>query len=98
MRHVLLRTVAAIGLAAGGLLSAAVVNAPPAVAAKGNAAPDAQATRDAIIRILDHKDRLPLQLERVRDVLRQHYVDNQGAILWVGTGRMTPLVQRLEFA
>jgi len=98
MRHVLLRTVAAIGLATGGLMSAAVVNTPPAVAAKGNAAPDAQATRDAIIRILDHKDRLPLQLERVRDVLRQHYIDNQGAILWVGTGRMTPLVQRLEFA
>ncbi len=98
MRHVLLRTVAAIGLAAGVVLSSTVVTTPAAVAAKGNAAPDAQVTRDAIIRILDHKDRLPLQLERVRDVLRQHYIDNQGALLWVGTGRMTPLVQRLEFA
>jgi murein L,D-transpeptidase YcbB/YkuD len=98
MRHVLFRTIAAIGLAVGGALSSTAVMTPPALAAKGNAAPDAQVTRDAITRILDHKDRLPLQLERVRDVLRQHYIDNQGAILWVGTGRMTPLVQRLEFA
>lgn len=98
MRHVLFRTIAAIGLAVGGVLSSTAVTTSPALAAKGNAAPDAQVTREAIVRILDHKDRLPLQLERVRDVLRQHYIDNQGAILWVGTGRMTPLVQRLEFA
>ncbi len=71
---------------------------PPAMAAKGNAAPDASATRQAIISILTTKDRLPLPIERVRDVLKQHYLDNDGAILWVGTSRMTPLAQRLEFA
>lgn len=67
-------------------------------AAKGNAAPDATATRQAIVEILNTKDRLPLPIERVRDVLKQHYIENNGEILWVGTSRMTPLVQRLEFA
>lgn len=98
MQAMLIRTTLAACLAVAGIAAVPTVSAPPAVAAKSNAAPEAEVTRDAIIRILNHKDRLPLQLERVRDVLKQHYVDNQGELLWVGTGRMTPLVQRLEFA
>ena len=86
----------AIAVTAGAAIASSL--SLPALAQKANAAPDAGSTRDAIIRILNHKDRLPLQLERVRDILRQHYIDNQGEIFWVGTGRMTPLVQRLEFA
>lgn len=92
------RTFARASLATAALAATASSLSVPALAAKGNAAPDASSTRDAIVRILNHKDRLPLQLERVREVLRHHYLDNAGDIFWVGTGRMTPLVQRLEFA
>jgi murein L,D-transpeptidase YcbB/YkuD len=92
------RTFATASLATAGLAASSGVMPLPALGQKANAAPDAASTRDAIIRILNHKDRLPLQLERVRKVLSQHYIDNQGEIFWVGTGRMTPLVQRLEFA
>ena len=67
-------------------------------AAKGNAAPDAAATRQAIVEILNTKDRLPLPIQRVRETLAKHYLDNNGEIFWVGTSRMTPFVQRLEFA
>ncbi len=70
----------------------------PAHAAKGNAAPDAATTRQAIIQILNTKDRLPLPIQKVRETLTAHYVDNNGEIFWVGTSRMTPFVQRLEFA
>jgi murein L,D-transpeptidase YcbB/YkuD len=93
-----IRLLAAGGIALAGLAASSSLAISPALAAKDNAAPSAQATREAIVQILNHKDRLPLQLERVRDVLKQHYIDNQGEILWVGTGRMNPLVQRLEFA
>ncbi len=70
----------------------------PAHAAKGNAAPNAATTRQAIIQILNTKDRLPLPIQKVRQTLTQHYVDNDGEIFWVGTNRMTPFIQRLEFA
>ncbi len=93
-----IRMLAAAGIALAGLVAFSSLAITPVLAAKGNAAPSAQVTREAIVQILNHKDRLPLQLERVRDVLKQHYIDNQGEILWVGTGRMNPLVQRLEFA
>ncbi len=69
-----------------------------AFAAKGNAAPDAAATRQAISQILNTEDRLPLPIQRVRKTLTQHYLDNNGEIFWVGTNRMTPFIQRLEFA
>jgi len=69
-----------------------------ALAAKGNAAPDAAATRQAIVEILNTKDRLPLPIQRVRKTLAKHYLDNKGEIFWVGTSRMTPFIQRLEFA
>jgi len=92
------KLLAAAFLAAVCLASPVPFGVPHAYAAKGNAAPDAAATRQAIIEVLNTKDRLPLPLERVRDTLRKHYIDNNGEILWVGTSRMTPLIQRLEFA
>ncbi|CAN5454351.1 L,D-transpeptidase family protein [soil metagenome] len=52
----------------------------------------------AIALILDSPGRLELPLERIRVALRAHYVDNGGTIYWVGTGRMTPFIQRLAFA
>src|SRR5210317_1633213 len=55
----------------------------PAQAAKGNAAPNAATTRQAIIQILNTKDRLPLPIQKVRKTLTKHYVDNNGEIFWV---------------
>ena len=56
-------------------------------AAKGNAAPDAATTRQAIIQILNTKDRLPLPIQKVRKTLTEHYVENNGEIFWVGHGQ-----------
>ena len=39
-----------------------------------------------------------MPIQKVRKTLTKHYVDNNGEIFWVGTSRMTPFVQRLEFA
>jgi L,D-transpeptidase YcbB len=49
----------------------------------------------AIALVLASPDRLELPLERIRAALKAHYVDNGGTIYWVGTGRMTPFIQRL---
>jgi len=84
----------AVALFAGPLL----IRAEVAQAAKGNAAPDAASTRQAIISVLSTKDRLPLPIQRVRKTLTKHYLENDGEIFWVGTNRMTPFIQRLEFA
>lgn len=84
----------AVACIAGPMLIAAEV----VHAAKGNAAPDAASTRQAIINILSTKDRLPLPIQRVRKTLAKHYLENNGEIFWVGTNRMTPFIQRLEFA
>jgi murein L,D-transpeptidase YcbB/YkuD len=94
----LTKLLAAACIAAACVAAPALTTVPLAYAAKGNAAPDAAATRDAIVQILNTKDRLPLPIQRVRKTLKKHYIDNNGDILWVGTSRMTPLVQRLEFA
>ena len=48
--------------------------------------------------ILNSPDRLALPLQRIRPALIAHYVDNAGTIYWVGTGRMTPFIQRLHDA
>ena len=52
----------------------------------------------AIERILNGPERLPLPLERIRPALRAHYIRDKGTIYWIGTGRMTPFLQRLEDA
>lgn len=69
----------------------------PALAIKGDraAAPTYGDMTATIAMILASPDRLELPIERVRDALRAHYVDNNGTVYWVGTGRMTPFIQRL---
>ena len=59
---------------------------------------DAEDVANVITAILEDPERLPLPLERIRPALLQHYVADKGAVYWVGTGRMTPFLQRLADA
>jgi murein L,D-transpeptidase YcbB/YkuD len=59
---------------------------------------DPEDVANVIAAILEDPERLPLPLERIRPALLQHYVQDKGAVYWVGTGRMTPFLQRLADA
>ena len=72
--------------------------AAPAYAGRASASPDYAQMQAAVIEILQSTERLPLPIERVRPALIQHYIRDQGTIYWVGTGRMTPFIQRLADA
>lgn len=72
--------------------------AAAARAETGAAAPAAPAISAAIADVLNGEERLPLPLERIRPALVAHYVRDQGPIYWIGTGRMTPFLQRLADA
>jgi L,D-transpeptidase YcbB len=48
--------------------------------------------------ILSSGQRLPLPLERVKATLVAHYVKGNGPVYWVGTGRMLPFIQRMQYA
>ena len=61
-------------------------------------APPAAQVQSAIADVLNGPDRLPLPLERIRPALTAHYVRDQAPVYWVGTGRMTPFLQRLADA
>ncbi len=61
-------------------------------------APDAADVANVIAAILEDPERLPLPLERIRPALVAHYVRDKGPVYWVGTGRMTPFLQRLADA
>ena len=76
----------------------AVLQTLPVQAQKSGLAPGLTETKSAIIQILAKDGRLPGHLQRVRASLKAHYVDNDGPVYWVGTGRMTPFIQRLVFA
>jgi len=67
----------------------------PARAGKDDRVPGYAAVAAAIAEILEAPERLELPVERVREALKVHYVDRSGTIYWVGTGRMTPMIQRL---
>ena len=69
-----------------------------AFAAKAGLAPGLAETKDAIVEILASEDRLPGHLQRVRKTLTTYYIDNDAPVYWVGTGRMTPFIQRLLYA
>ncbi len=69
-----------------------------AQAGRSSPSPDYAATQAAIVALLQSPDRLPLPLERIRPALIAHYVRDEGTIYWVGTGRMTPFLQRLADA
>jgi murein L,D-transpeptidase YcbB/YkuD len=80
-------------------LAVSAISAPPAHAGKSDRlSPGFGLTSSAIAQILDSPGRLELPLERVRPALKAHYVTNNGAIYWVGTGRMTPFIQRIANA
>ena len=59
---------------------------------------DPEDVANVIAAILEDPERLPLPLERIRPALVQHYVRDKGPVYWVGTGRMTPFLQRLADA
>ena len=80
------------------VLLAVLLSAVPAVPGRAEyttKAQDAEDVANVITEILQDPERLPLPLERIRPALLQHYVQDNGAIYWVGTGRMTPFLQRL---
>lgn len=82
-------------------LLAALLWVAPAVPGHAQTTSRAQNPDDVanvITAILQDPERLPLPLERIRPALLQHYVQDKGAIYWVGTGRMTPFLQRLADA
>ncbi len=70
----------------------------PALAGRSGDGPSYAEVSAAVARILTQPGRLELPLERIRAGLKAHYVDNRGTIYWIGTGRMTPFIQRLEDA
>jgi L,D-transpeptidase YcbB len=70
----------------------------PAQAGKNDRAPDYAAVSAAVAELLQSGERLPLPLERIKPALIAHYVRDKGTIYWVGTGRMTPFIQRLADA
>lgn len=74
-----------------------LVGSAPAFAGKGDRAsgPSFGDMTSSIALFLDSPGRLELPLERIRPALKAHYVDNGGTIYWVGSGRMTPFIQRL---
>ncbi len=72
--------------------------AKPVLAAGDSNAPNYEDVSRAVAELLNSPDRMALPVERVRQALKAHYVDNGGTIYWVGTGRMTPFIQRLEDA
>ncbi len=67
----------------------------PAQAGKDDRVPDYAAVAMAIGDILNSPERLELPIERVREALKAHYIGRSGTVYWVGTGRMTPFIQRL---
>ena len=75
-----------------------LVLAKPAFAAGTSNAPNYADVSTAIVELLNSPERMALPIERVRQALKAHYINNGGTIYWVGTGRMTPLIQRMEDA
>jgi murein L,D-transpeptidase YcbB/YkuD len=69
-----------------------------AYAGKGDRVPSHEGVSAAIAEVLNSPGRLTLPIERIREALKAHYLDNGGSIYWVGTGRMTAFIQRLEDA
>ena len=61
-------------------------------------AQDAGQVQAAIAQLLSGGQRLALPVERIRPALAAHYVNGQGSIYWVGTGRMESFIQRLRQA
>jgi L,D-transpeptidase YcbB len=80
------------------ILLIALLAGLPVFAAGSNNAPNYEDVAAAVAEQLNSPERMPLPIERIRQALKAHYVDNAGTVYWVGTGRMTPFIQRLEDA
>ncbi len=61
-------------------------------------AQDADAVRQSIQTMLTSGERLALPIERIKPALTAHYVNNGGAVYWVGTGRMDKFIARVQRA
>lgn len=61
-------------------------------------AQDEGSIRQAISELLNGGQRMALPLERIRPALIAHYINNNGSIYWVGTGRMDKFIQRIQNA
>jgi L,D-transpeptidase YcbB len=61
-------------------------------------AQDSGAIRSSIQEMLTAGNRLALPLERIKPALTAHYVNNGGAIYWVGSGRMDKFIARIQKA
>jgi L,D-transpeptidase YcbB len=72
--------------------------AQPSVSAPTGDVPAYEQVMAGVQQILGSPERLPLPIERIRPALKAHYLNNGGSIYWVGTGRMTPFIQRLKDA
>ncbi len=76
-----------------------LAGSPAAMAQDRAASPiDFSSVTIAIGELLNSPERLPLPLERIRPALKAHYITNDGSIYWIGTGRMTPFLQRIAAA
>ena len=90
-----MRIVLSAGLSACCWLSLA---AAPALAGKGDRAPDYAAVSAAVAQILQSRNACRCRSNASGQRLTAHYVRDKGTIYWVGTGRMTPFIQRLADA
>jgi murein L,D-transpeptidase YcbB/YkuD len=70
----------------------------PAQAQSTRPVPPEENIMAAVTEIIQSQDRLPLPLERIRPTLAAHYLRDGARPFWVGTGRMTPFLQRLADA
>ena len=76
-------------------LAGSVIGARDATAAAIASEADTRAQIDAS---LNGEERLPLPIERVREILKIHYLDGNGALHWVGSDRLQQLIDRLANA
>jgi murein L,D-transpeptidase YcbB/YkuD len=83
---------------AAGFLVCMWVFVLPALAQKSDRPITYADVQVSVAQILNAPNRLELPLERIRPALKAHYIDNAGTIYWVGSGRMTPFLQRLQRA
>lgn len=63
--------------------------------ARAQSAP-AAGVAQAVLAALDAPGGLPLVVRQHQDILNRYYIDQNGPLLWIGTGRVSQLISRLE--
>jgi L,D-transpeptidase YcbB len=79
-------------------LAVAVVLAAPAFAQTDLSPQEDQAIRAQIVDLLANEPDLPLPVRQRREALSAYYSENDGALLWLGTGRAPRLIAWLRSA